>query len=416
MLLFDMSKIKTKSMGSAQKSMGFFNLLAIVIGTMVGIGIFIAPALTIQYGFYGALSCALAGLLCIGLAIMFGELSKVSFASGPSGFTYQAFGKVASLEVALLHWLGFVCAQILTVYTLGIYTKPEYVYYISVGLLVLVGIVNAMWPKIADSMQVGLTVLKIALVLFVIGVGLYAFNPSDFKLDALSWQDTGKTLLSGLTYFVIAFAGLELATLPSGAIKNPKFTIPAATIIGTIITAGLTVMVYVVVMNVLLKNNVNVSARPVYDVLSLLISSKLMIAFIAAFVVVCLSSVNGILSAQAFILKNAATIHVLPAKFKETNGAGQPVYAIAFSVIASILLLILMQNGVLPMRYVELISSLSFALVYFFSTMSYLKLRGSKLLWALNLITAILFLYGVVVVLANMLYVIIALIIIGMVF
>ena len=411
-----MSNLKTKSMHKSQQPMGFFSLLAIVIGTMVGIGIFIAPALTMQYGFYGAISCTIAGLLCIGLAIMFGELSKISFASGPSGFTYQAFGKIASLEVAILHWLGFICAQVLTIYTLGVYSNPEYTYYIAFTILILISLMNAFWPKIADSMQVSLTALKVALVFFVIAVGLSSFKPSDIHLSALSPKATSHIILSGLSGFVIAFAGLELATLPSVAIRNPKFTVPAATIIGTIVTAILTSSVYTVVMNVLLKHHVHVSSRPIYDVLSLLVNQKIMMAFIAAFVVACLSSVNGILSAQSFVLKNAATINLLPYKFKETNASNQPVYAIAFSTIASLLLLMLMHLQICTMHHIALTSSLCFALVYFFSTISYIKLRGSKLLFTLNLITSMLLLYGVIISSHHAIYLIMILILIAMIF
>lgn len=398
------------------KPIGFFSMLSMVVGTMIGIGIFIAPAKTTHLGFYGAISCILAGLLCIGLAIMFGELSKISFASGPAGFTFQAFGKFACLEVTILHWLSFICAQVLTVYTLGLYVNIEYMYIIGITGLLGMAFINTLFPSLTDSLQNVFTILKVSLVLLVIIMGMREFHIADCTFEALTMTQTFKRLLAGLAAFLVAFSGLELATLPTGEIKNPKFTVPAATIFGTIITTILTASVYIVVINVLLKYKVAITSRPVYDGLSKIFPEYAMPIFILVFAIACLSSVNGLLSAQAYILKNASSLNILPEIFQKNNTSGRPVYSIIFSVITVMILLGLLKLNLITVDIIVSVLSISVSIVYLFSVMSYLKMNGSKSLWALNLFTVLLFIYSSVSSSISMIVITFILILIGFLF
>ncbi len=377
-----------------RKPMKLFEMLTMVVGTMVGMGIFIVPVLTLSSGFYGPVSCMIAGMLCVGLSMMFGELSKMNAVGGPAGFAYKAFGRMMSLRVAILHWMGFTAAQILTVYTVGLYFNQTFAYAVGITTLVLISLINLYKPSIAERMQTIFTVLKIALIFFIIIAGLRVFSFSDIKFIPMSCMAKSNLLLSGVASSLIAFAGLELATLPSCEIENPKFTVPAATILGTIITALLSAMSYLVIVNALLKFEIVVGSRPVYDAVNIF-AGKFVTVFVIAFVISCLSSVNGILNAQAYVLKNAADLRLLPDFIGEINVNGKSTAAVLLSVVVSIVCLALMKFNIITFGQVGFISGTAFTLVYLYSTFSYLKLSGLNVLSAINIVISILLLYGI---------------------
>lgn len=379
---------------SNRKPMKLFEMLTMVVGTMVGIGIFIAPALNLASGFYGPISCMLAGILCIGLSMMFGELSKMNATGGPAGFAYKAFGRMMAMRVAVLHWLGFTAAQVLTVSVVGFYSNQTFAYSIGITMLLLVALINIYKPSIADQLQAIFTILKVGLVLFVIFAGFRLFSFSEISFKSMSMVSKSKLILSGVASSLIAFAGLELATLPSCEIENPRFTVPAATILGTIITALLSAAAYLVIINALIKFDVVIGNRPVYDAISI-IAGKFITVFMIAFVISCLSSINGVLNAQAYILKNASDLRVAPAVFAETNAHGKSVYSVLTSVCSTIICLALMKFNFISTVHVGAVSSVAFTLVYLYSAASYYKLTGCNLLSVLNILVCILLVYGI---------------------
>lgn len=380
---------------SNRKPMKLFEMLIMVVGTMVGIGIFIAPALNLSSGFYGPISCMIAGMLCIGLSMMFGELSKMNAVGGPAGFAYKAFGRMTAMRVAILHWVGFTCAQILTIYVVGFYSNQTYAYAIGITMLLLVTLINIYKPSIADQLQTIFTVLKVSLVLFVIVAGLRFLRLSEISFQPMTAMSQSKLLLAGVASSLIAFAGLELATLPSCEIENPKFTVPAATILGTIITAILSALAYLVIINALIKFNVTIGNRPVYDALSI-IAGKGITVFMIAFIISCVSSINGVLNAQAYILKNAADCRIAPSIFSFTNIYGKAAYGVVVSVLATIVCLVLMKFNFINISYVGAGSSISFTLVYLYSAASYYKLSGLNFLSVLNIVISSLLMYGII--------------------
>jgi APA family basic amino acid/polyamine antiporter len=91
---------------TSKRMLGFWALLALVIGNMIGSGIYLLPATLAPLGWNQAIGwiVTLAGALC--LALIFARLSaKVPRAGGPYAYADAAFGPLAGYVAAWSYWV-----------------------------------------------------------------------------------------------------------------------------------------------------------------------------------------------------------------------------------------------------------------------------------------------------------------------
>ncbi|NWG92758.1 MAG: amino acid permease, partial [Parvularculaceae bacterium] len=89
------------------KQLGLMMCTALVVGNMIGSGIFLLPATLAPYGWnsiFGWLLTIVGGLL---LAVVFATLARnFPRAGGPYAFTQEAFGPAAGFLVAWTYWVS----------------------------------------------------------------------------------------------------------------------------------------------------------------------------------------------------------------------------------------------------------------------------------------------------------------------
>lgn len=89
----------------ASKPLGFWPVLALVVGNMVGSGIYLLPATLAPFGTNATLGwmATIAGAMC--LAFIFARLAHaMPVAGGPYAFVNAAFGPVAGFATAWSYW------------------------------------------------------------------------------------------------------------------------------------------------------------------------------------------------------------------------------------------------------------------------------------------------------------------------
>jgi APA family basic amino acid/polyamine antiporter len=230
---------------------GFWICLALVIGNMVGSGVFLLPASLAPYGWNAIFGWMLtiAGALC--LAFVFASLARrFPRGGGPYAYTREAFGPVPAFTVAWSYWISVWTANATIaiaavsyashlVPALGDAPGP-----LAIGFVWTLTLVNCLSVKGAGSVQLATTVLKLlpllaAIVLTLLvaggdgGSSLARLRPAE-----LSWAAI--TATASLTLW--AMVGFESATIPAGHVRDPERTIPRATMLGTLI-AGLVYLV-----------------------------------------------------------------------------------------------------------------------------------------------------------------------------
>lgn len=90
------------------RELGLKEALSIGLGTMIGAGIFVLPAIAVERaGQAAAISYLLAGLICLPVAMIISELvTGMPRAGGSYTFISEALGPLAGSIVGPANWLG----------------------------------------------------------------------------------------------------------------------------------------------------------------------------------------------------------------------------------------------------------------------------------------------------------------------
>lgn len=387
------------------KSLGFFSILSLCVGTMVGVGILIAPNMLYKFGKYGHFAWPVASLMCLGLALMFSRLSQMTHSSGPAGFVHDAFGHLPSFQVGWSHWLGFTIAQGIISYAFGQYVSPyvnpffgyDVSFMLSIGALWITTMISCFLTIFSVSVVMMITALKVLVLTAVIVFGLPYLNLQTITSLPNLTGDATSSFISAMSGCLLAFIGLEVATIPSGNVINPKVTIPAATIVATIIAGVLYTLSYAVVGSAMPQAELAVSNAPMIDAAIKFMGPIGGVMLTALGGLGFFASINGMLYGQVYILKYLSQIRTLPAMFMKETKAGFPYMGALLSAICSTGILILIFSDKIYLDKCGALSTCFVSIAYLWSVGAYRFLGGSTLLWLINLFTSIAFMAGSVI-------------------
>jgi hypothetical protein len=215
---------------------GFWSVLAIGIGGMVGGGIFAVLGLAVQLAHGGTpVAFLIAGLVALLTTYSYAKLS-VAFPTqgGTVTFLNQAFGAglfAGSLNILL--WLSYIIMLALYAYAFGSYgatfLPPEWQ---SVGkhVLITLGVagitgLNLLGAQVIGRAESWIVALKILILLVFIGVGLWGVEPD--KLAPAAWSAPVQLVAGGFIIF-LAYEGFELIANAAQDVENPARTLPRA--------------------------------------------------------------------------------------------------------------------------------------------------------------------------------------------
>ena len=259
----------------SSRSIGPWMAVALVMGNMIGSGIFLVPSSLAPYGAIGLAGWLLSTGGALLLAAVFAHLARLQpAAGGPYAYARHAFGDLPGFLVAWGYWIsmwtGLGALAVAFVGYLGAvlpvltHTPAAAALTAIASLWLLIG-VNAAGVRSAGWVQVVTTVLKTAPLLAIAVVGLTRFEPAHFTLT----QSGPRALLSGVSATAAltlwAFQGLESATVPASSIDDPDRTIPRATMVGTLLTALVYIASTVAVMSLLVPASLGQSPAPFAD-------------------------------------------------------------------------------------------------------------------------------------------------------
>jgi APA family basic amino acid/polyamine antiporter len=320
---------------------------ALVVGNMIGSGIFLLPASLAPFGMaslYGWIFSTTGALL---LALVFARLAqRHPVSGGPYAYAHLAFGDFAGFVMAWSYWISVWCAAAAIAVgfagsmsalwpTLGgAYALP-----VALAVLWLATVTNLVGVRFAGRAQIALTALKIAPIAFVIGVGAFAldthsftpFNPSGRGVIDLT------TATAALTLW--ALQGLECATIPAEHVENAERAIPRATVLGVAFAAIITVAACTIVLGLVPLDTLKDSTAPFADAARRLWGEGAAHAMAGAMALSCWGALNGWVLVQGQIPLAAARDGLFPTLFARTDAHGTPrIGLVVGSVLASALI------------------------------------------------------------------------------
>ena len=269
------------------RALGPWAAAAIVVGTMVGTGIFIVPAdmarsagsvglVTLAWivggalSLFGALSAAELGAA---MPEAGGTYAYMNRAYGPVwgfvfGWTYSIIGaptSVATIASGLLVFASFLFPVIsaplwvlhssLPFLHTPIHFTVTWAQPLAVAAIALITTINYFGVKLGGRVQVALTIIKIAAVIAVIFIGFFFGKGSvaNFRSASTSIGHLGITsaLLAAMVSALWAYDGWINLTFVGSEIKNPERNIPLSLIFGVVLVCGVYVAMSVACFYVL---------------------------------------------------------------------------------------------------------------------------------------------------------------------
>jgi APA family basic amino acid/polyamine antiporter len=334
-----------------EKPLGFWMCSSLVVGNIIGMGIFVLPSALAPFGLNAFIGWAitLAGCLCI--AHLFARLSQaLPQDDGPYGYTRRAFGNGAAFFVMWCYWVsiwltnatlvvGIVgyLATLLPVLT----DKPWLQQAAAHGLVWSFVLVNMRGARTSGVFQVIATLLKLLPLAAAIALGAYVLltepgaYTSHLPATAISFEATA----AAATVSLFAMLGVECATIPARQVADPATTIPRATLFGTFATAGIYVVVTAVLLLLLPQAELAKSSAPFVDLFQRYWNADAG-RWLAAFVVISgLGALNGWTMIAGEVTVSFANHAVFPVAFKRCNRHGAPLRALLLSgVLASVMI------------------------------------------------------------------------------
>jgi basic amino acid/polyamine antiporter, APA family len=258
---------------SESRPIGFWTSAALVMGSMIGSGVFLLPASLAPYGAVSLLGWTISAAGAICLALTFARLSAhAPAAGGPYAYTRLAYGDLAGFLVAWGYWISIWCSNAalaiafvgyLDPFIPAIVRSPPRAAALAVALLWTLTLVNVRGVKGAGRVQIVTTALKI-LPLAGVGIaGLFVFDGA--RLAPAAGDGLAHGAMATATLTLWAFLGLESATVPAGETEDASRTIPRATMLGTLLTATIYLLATIGVMSLLDPSTLGRSTAPFAD-------------------------------------------------------------------------------------------------------------------------------------------------------
>jgi APA family basic amino acid/polyamine antiporter len=366
---------------SSSRELGFWMAVALVMGNMIGSGVFLLPASLASFGGASLVGWLMSAVGSVLLALVFARLSRADpAAGGPYAYTRQAFGDVPAFMVAWGYWisvwgteaaLSVACVGYLDPFMPSIVRSPGKAALAAIGLVWLLTAVNIWGVRTAARVQLATTALKL-LPLAVIGIGgLFFLNPSHFAVTNTG-AGFARDVTATATLTLWAFLGLECATIPAGSIKDPDRTIPRATIVGTILTAIVYIVSTVGVTGVLEPAALAKSTAPFADAARQLAGNDAAAIVALGAAVSCLGALNGWTLIVGQLPLAVANDGLFPRVFGRLSPAGTPATGMIISgLLATGLIAMNSSRSLVQLfTFIILLSTLSTLIPYTFCSLA----------------------------------------------
>jgi APA family basic amino acid/polyamine antiporter len=362
--------------------------IALVVGSIVGVGIFNLPTSLAAYGPITLVSMALTTLGAIALALLFASLARrMPAPGGPYAYARVAFGNSCGFANAWSYWIsawaGNAAIAVGWVLYVEVFINKGQATFGSI-LLVLVGlwvpaIINLSGVSRMDVVQRWTTRLKFAALAFMGIVGLFFIKTANYHPGNVSGGSALSAIGGGMAIALFSYIGVETASVTAGKVRDPKKNVPAATILGTLATSVVYMLSLTVVFGIVSTDKLADSNAPFSTAVNTMFGGTFW-GYVMALVVIIsgFGALNGWTMVAAEMPRAAATDGLFPERFARLNKAGVPAFGVIVStVLASAAMIVnyLGSNGATVFTTLVLMTGITVAIPYLFSALAQIKWR-----------------------------------------
>lgn len=316
--------MELKPNSKMDKRYGLPTAIAMVIGIVIGSGVFIkgGKVLSLAGGnmWTAILVVGIVGVICIICSLVFAELgSKYEKVNGVVDYAEVALGSkyayyvgwfmttiyYPSLAAILSFFAAVFTCPLFGVQALDFSTGAIAIEAVGLGaayLMIGYGI-NAISPKLAGKLQVSMTVIKLIPILLmgIVGtiVGLVNGTTMEVLNTVTEATASGGGVFAGVVAFAFAYEGWIIATSINAELKNAKRNLPLALIIGALFCT-VVYCLYMFSMSSVGSVDTIIGTWPLGEKLAGIAFSNIFGSFVGTIVYVfiaisCLGTMNGLI-------------------------------------------------------------------------------------------------------------------------
>jgi APA family basic amino acid/polyamine antiporter len=376
------------------RTLGLTSATGLVIGSIVGTGIFTAPAVLAGAGTMGIVVLGVIAVGAMLLAVLFGQLTRRVPASDGGLYAYSRheFGDLAGYLVGWCYWVQAWAGNAAIVASWVFYVDALFDLKHASGLenwgIALLGlwvpaIVNLAGVRQMAWFQNATVVLKFLPLLFVGVVGWFFVDKANFG----PFNASGGSLYSGIGIAagvaLFSFIGVEAAAVTAKRVKDPRLNVGRASLIGTALSAVLYVLVTAAVMGLVAHHALAGNGAPFVNAFQSIFPHTAWAGkFIAAVAVVSgIGALNGWTLIITETSRAIAQDDLFPRPFTWTNRNGTAWFGIVVgTALPSILMLwrYTASSGLTVFTYLVDLTVVTVAIPYFFSAIAQLTYLVSR--------------------------------------
>jgi APA family basic amino acid/polyamine antiporter len=397
---------------AGERTLGLPQATALILGSIIGVGIFNLPYSLAAIGPISIAAMALTTVGALTLAIMFAVLSRrLPADGGPYAYARAAFGNGVGFVNAWSYWI--------TAWAGNAAIVTGWVFYVEhfvnrdgvVGWSICIALIGLWLPaainlsgvKNMGSVQLWTTVIKFIPLVIMSTVGLFFISTANYSPANVSGDSDLRAIGSAMAICLFSYLGVETAAVAAAKVRNPARNIPRATVYGTLASAVVYLLSMIAIFGIVPTTALGEEANKAsYSVAANTMAGGGSWAgdLVALAVIVSgLGALNGWTMICAEMPLAAAKDAVFPAVFGRLSRRGVPAAGILASTVLSCIAMVVSysgSSGATVFNTLVLMTGITAAVPYGFSALAQIKWRladrraGQSARFARDVIVAVL--------------------------
>jgi APA family basic amino acid/polyamine antiporter len=366
---------------------------ALIVGSIIGVGIFNLPGSLSAYGPITLLSMALVTVGALAFALLFAALSRrLPADGGPYAYARAAFGNGIGFANAWSYWITAWAgnAAIVTgwvLYVEYLLTRGGANPPLAKWLLIVIALIGLWLPALINlngvagmaSVQVVTTVLKFAALAAVSLIGLFFIDTANFQVWNVSGESSISAIGTGLALGLFSYLGVECAAVAAGKVRDPDRNVPRASVLGTLACAVVYLLSLFVVFGVVPTTDLQGSNAPFSTAVNTMFGGDWAGYVMGIAVVISgFGALNGWTMICAEMPYAAAKDGLFPPQFARVSKRGVPAFGIVMStLLASVFTIVsyIGSAGYTVFNTLVFMSGITAAIPYGFSALAQIRWR-----------------------------------------
>ncbi len=374
--------------------MGLTSATGLVIGSIVGTGVFTMPAVLAGAGTMGIVVLAVIAIGAMLLAVLFGQLTKrvPNSDGGLYAYSRHEFGDFAGYLVGWCYWVQAWAGNAAIVSSWVFYVDALFGWAHNSGMenwgIAMVGlwvpaVINLVGVRQMAWFQNITVILKFLPLLFVGVVGWFFVTSAKFG----PFNATGGSLYSGIGIAagvaLFSFIGVEAAAITAKRVRDQRRNVMRASVIGTAASALLYVLVTAAVMGLVAHHTLVGTGSPFVNAFQTIFPGTPWAGkFIAAIAVVSgIGALNGWTLIVTETSRAIAQDDLFPRPFAWADRKGTAWFGILVGTALPSLLMLWAYNtkaGLTVFTYLVDLTVVTVAIPYFMSAIAQLTYLVSR--------------------------------------